>query len=85
MTIKLYTEEQIALLLQNQYVAKCSPKHLTFTDACKQEAVRLHQAGLISSKDIFRTLLFPDFIINSYFPKETLKRWRKMEKQEGIS
>lgn len=85
MTTKLYTEEQIALLLQNQYVAKCSPKHLTFTDVCKQEAVRLHKAGWISSKDIFRKLSFPDFIIDSDYPREALKRWRKMEKQEGIS
>jgi hypothetical protein len=85
MSKKFYTEEQIALLLQNQYVAWCSPKYLTITDACKQEAIRLHEMGWISSKDIFRRLSFPGFIVDSSFPRESMKKWRKIIKLKWVS
>ncbi len=69
-----YTKEERDELLQNKYIKTCSEKYITFTDACKIEAMALKESG-IYSRDIFKTLGFPDFILHSRVPIQSMKNW----------
>lgn len=64
-----YTPGQIQEIKNNKYVLRCSPKNITYTNSCKIEAVNLWKTW-ISSKDIFKKLWFPNYIINSDLPSK---------------
>lgn len=85
MTHNIYTDEQIQILSDNPYVSKCSSKYITFTSECKKKSVHLYEQAQLSPQRIFESLLFPEFITQSTFPKDSIKRWRKTMKKEGIS
>lgn len=76
MSKKQYTTEEVKLLNQNIYVKNCTPKYITFEDKFKIEALRISNNWAIYCKDVYKYFWFPDFIINSNVPKETLKTWR---------
>ena len=78
-----YTKEEREELLQNRYVKNCSEKYITFTDVCKIKAMSLKESGMYS-RDIFRTLGFPDFILHSQVPIQNLKNWNTKLKTKGI-
>lgn len=73
----LYTDEQISILTDNPYVDNCFEKYIAFSDECKTRALHLYSTADPSPKEIFRTLGFPDFIIDSDVPKNSLNRWKR--------
>lgn len=79
-----YNKEERESLLQNRYVKNCSEKYLTFTDNCKIEAIALKESGMYS-RDIFKTLGFPDFILHSQVPIQSMKNWSMKLKTRGIA
>lgn len=79
-----YTKEQIKELENNLSVKKCSEKYITFTDEFKTKAIELNKKWYVS-KEIFIKFWFPEYIICSQVPWESLKRWRFKAKHEWIS
>ncbi len=72
-----YTESQIQELINNEYINWCSNKSITFTKECKIKAVKLRLEKLLSCKEVFRELWFPEYIINTDIPNASLNRWIK--------
>ncbi len=75
MTKIKYISSQILELLKNKYVKNATQKHVIFKKECKIEAVNLWEKWL-TSKEVFKELWFPNYIINSYIPKNSLWRWK---------
>lgn len=78
-----YNETQIQELKSNKYVKNVTQKSITFTLECKKEVVKLSKKYLIS-KEIFRKLWFPEYIINTKIPDKSLDRWKRKVKIKWI-
>lgn len=78
-----YTKEQRSELLNNKYVKSCTDKNVNFTLDCKIQAVSLWNKWL-PTKEIFKKLWFPEYIINWDIPASSLNRWRKNIKKWNI-
>lgn len=76
-----YTKEQIEELISNPNVRSCTSKYITFTDEFKVRAIELDKSWLYYRR-IFKDFGFPEYIINSNIPTQSLKnrRWRSKEK-----
>jgi hypothetical protein len=84
MSNKHYTPDQIEELLRNPYVSKCSPKYITYTYECKEQALRFYETRRLSSREIWRSLGFPSYITESAIPKDSIKAWRKIEAEQWL-
>jgi len=82
MSNKNYTPDQIEELLKNPYVAKCSPKYITYNYECKAKAIELSMNQYISSREIFTLLGFPSYISESNTSKDSIKAWRKIVSEQ---
>lgn len=82
MSTKHYTPDQIEELLKNPYISKCSPKYITYTYACKEQALRLYETRKFSSREIWRSLGFPSYITESAIPKDSIKAWKKIVSEQ---
>lgn len=76
MSKKTYTQEQIQELKNNKYVKNCTEKSIQLTDECRLIVMQQREKW-IWGKEIFKNLWFPDYVINSYIPKDFIKRQRK--------
>ncbi len=83
MTQIKYISSQINELLQNKYVKNATKKHVVFTKECKLEAVKLYESWL-TWKEVFQKLCFPEYIVNSDIPKNSLWRWKNNIKKWNI-
>lgn len=83
MSNKIYTDKQLEVLRKNKYIKKCSSKSISFTNELKQKAVELDSIWKYF-RDIFIELWFPDFIVNSDVPEQSLKNWRRIFKKDWI-
>ena len=70
-----YTTEQIAELLKNKYVKSCTDKNISFTKEFKLELIKQSEKWIFY-KDIFKNFWFPEYIINSEIPRNSLNRWK---------
>lgn len=80
MTWIRYNNDQIIELLKNKYVQNCTAKNILFSKECKDESIKLLQQNF-STKEIFKKLWFPDYIINSSIPVKSLNRWKRTLKE----
>lgn len=71
-----YTNQQTEELLKNKYVKSCTNKNISFTKECKIEVIK-QSNNWIFYKDIFKNFWFPEYIINSEIPRNSLNRWKK--------
>ena len=76
MTKSIYNKVQIDELKNNKYVKNVTEKHIVFKKECKIKAIELSKK-YISSKEIFKKLWFPEYVINSDIPKSSLSRWKR--------
>ena len=83
MSKKEYTEDQIQEVLKNKYVKNCSSKYITFTDEFKIKVLELDKKWIYHRK-IFEDFWFPEYIINSDIPKNSLSRWKRNINKKGI-
>ena len=83
MTKKEYTKDQISELLNNKYVKNCTSKYITFTDEFKLKALELDKK-YIFPREIFKKCNFPEYIISSIIPWESLKRFRRLSKEKSL-
>lgn len=83
MSKRLFTKEQIDILLKNKYVVKCSPKSIGYSHDFKVWAINQWDSGLPAS-DIFKQAEFDLKIIGEDVPKQCLGRWRTIYKIKGV-
>jgi len=76
MTEIKYTEKQIEELKNNPNVKNATSKHIVFTKEFKLEAVKLAKKYILA-KEIFSQLWFPEYVINSVIPKNSISRWKR--------
>lgn len=78
-----YTKAQMEELRANKYVKSLTQKYITFTDEFKIRAIELDKRYFLP-REIFKEFWFPNYIINSEIPSESLKRWRRLSKSEKL-
>lgn len=82
MSKRIFTKEQIEILLQNPNVAGCSEKSISYRKDFKILAARKHLEGLPAS-EIFKQARFDINMIDRETPKECLHRWMKIFRKKG--
>ena len=82
MSKRIFTKEQMELLLHNENVAGCSEKSISYRKEFKVLAVRKYQEGLPAS-EIFRQAGFDTHRIGRKTPKWCLQRWLNTFGQQG--
>ena len=80
MTKMKYNKKQIEELKNNSNVRNCTSKHIVFSKEFKLKAVKLANE-YISAKEIFKQFWFPEYIINSDIPSNSLARWKRLSKK----
>lgn len=83
MSIIIFTEEQIKVLLNNKYVMNVSFKAITYTDEFKRTYITEHELGKLP-RLIFEEHGFDIDIIGMERVKSSDKRWRRAYRKEGI-
>jgi transposase len=83
MSIKIFTENQIKKLSNNQYVRNISPKGITYTDEFKRIFISENEKGKFP-REIFEDHGFEIDIVGMKRVESSGKRWRKAYKEEGI-
>ena len=83
MSVKIFTEKQMKILSNNQYVKNISSKGITYTDEFKRIFISENEKGK------FPRLIFEDHgfdidIIGMERVSSASKRWRRAYKEEGI-
>lgn len=78
-----YTKTQINELKANKYVKNVTEKHIVFEKECKIKAINLSKKYILS-KEIFKKLWFPEYVINSDIPKNSIARWKRKIKQKWL-
>ena len=84
MSIKQFTEAEIAILAQNPYVKKVSAKGITYTDEFKRIYIAESEKGKTSGI-IFRKYGFDTIMLGKDRYAGAGKRWRNAFKKDGIS
>jgi hypothetical protein len=82
MSKRIFNKEQIAALLQNPNVSKCSEKSISYHKDFKISAIRKYYEGLPPG-EIFRQTGFDINLIGNEAIKKCLYRWRKTFKNKG--
>jgi len=75
-----YTEEQIKEIKNNSNVKNCTTRHIVFTKEFKIKVVELANNS-ISAKKIFAKFLFPQYVIDSVVPWNSVARWKTLNKK----
>ena len=83
MSKRIFSEEQIKTLLQNENVAKCSDKSITYKKDFKLLAIQKYQEGLPAS-EIFKQSGFNIDLIGRNVPFDRISRWLKIFRAKGI-
>ncbi len=83
MNKRLLTSEQVADLLKNPNVVKCSDKRISYSSDFKILAVKQYQEEGLPVKYIFEKAGFDLSVIGKDTPKWCLKDWRKEAKRKG--
>ena len=71
-----YNNEQIKELESNKYIKSCTNKNINFTKECKIKVLELNKKWIFT-KEIFQSLWFPEYVINSKIPSKSLDRWKR--------
>ena len=80
MTDNKYNDFQIEELKNNINVKNCTKKHIVFTKEFKYKSLELAKK-YISAKEIFMKFWFPEYVVNSEIPSNSLARWKKLSKK----
>lgn len=83
MSIKIFTEKEIKILSNNQYVRNVSIKGITYTDEFKRIFITANENGKFP-RDIFEEHGFDIDILGIERVKSAGKRWRATYRKEGV-
>lgn len=84
MSIKLFTEKEIALLSKNPYIKNISAMVITYTNEFKRIFIAESEKGK-SSREIFEEHGFDVAVIGIRRVKKARDRWKASYKSKGIS
>jgi len=74
-----YKEEQIKELENNsKYVKQVRNNRITYTEKFKEEYWKWLKEWK-SSKEIYKNLWFPEYVLNSHIPRKMKERWKIKE------
>lgn len=79
-----YSASQIQELLAHPYISSCTSKYLSFTEEGKQKMLHLSSSQYMTPREIFRSFSFPEWILQSSLPRDSLKRWKRKVKNEWV-
>jgi len=82
MSKRIFSQEEIKILLQNENITGCSDKSIAYKKDFKILAVKKYQEGL-SASEIFKQAGFNVSLIGGTTPKDCLRRWKKIFKIKG--
>lgn len=82
MNQRIFTQQEIASLLANNNIARCSEKSITYRTDFKLAAVKRYHDGLPSSA-IFQEAGFNLALIGRKTPKWCITRWRRIFDKKG--
>lgn len=85
MSKRRFSEAQVAELLKNKNVARCSDKSITYSKEFKIQAVKRYYEDGCSPSLIFEEAGFDRKIIGSDSPDTCLWRWRTIYNTKGVS
>lgn len=83
MSIKIFTEKEIKILSNNQYVRNVSIKGITYTDEFKRIFISENEKGKFP-RAIFEEYGFDIAILGMERVKSAGKRWRAAYRKDGI-
>jgi len=83
MSKRIFTKEQIAILLANKNVLRCSEKSITYHKDFKLEVIQKYLNEGLSAMQIFKQAGFNLAPIGHDAPAECLRRWRKIYHMKG--
>mgnify|MGYP001590258453 CR=1 FL=1 len=83
MSNKIFTEKQIKILSNNQYIRNVSTKGITYTDEFKRIFISENENGKLP-RAIFENNGFDIDILGIERIKSAGKRWRASYRKEGI-
>ncbi len=75
-------EEEIAVLLKNKNVVKCSSKSITYSQEFKVSAIKQYREG-IGSREIFESAGFDLKIIGVDTTYDRIKEWNRIVREKG--
>ena len=84
MSKRLFTQEQIATLLENKNVARASEKSISYRTDFKLTAIKRYHEGLPPSA-IFQEAGFNIALIGRKTPKWLVTEWRKVFDKKGVA
>lgn len=80
MTEIKYNSIQINELKSNKYVKNATAKHIVFNKEFKIKALELSHKYMLP-KEIFKKWWFPEYVVDSDIPKNSISRWKRNIKQ----
>jgi transposase len=83
MSNKIFTEKEIEILSQNQYVRSVSEKGITYTDEFKREFITENEKGK-TPRGIFEEHGFDINILGMDRVHSASKRWRAAYRENGV-
>lgn len=83
MSIRRFTVGQIADLLNNKNVLRCSPKSITYNHAFKINTVKRYDEEGVGARQIFEEAGFNLSVVGYDTPSECVGRWKRTCKQKG--
>ena len=83
MSNRMLTKEQIAILLSNSNIVKCSEKSITFSKEFKINAVKQYYEKGLSPSQIFIEAGFNLSVIGKKTPKRRISDWKDIYRVKG--
>ena len=83
MSKRIYTREQIATILKNDNVLRCSERSIAFRGDFKLRAVNEYNEQFLTAKEIFRNTGLDIGLIGKATPMKCLERWTNLYRVKG--
>lgn len=85
MNRRIFSRDEIAELLRNRNVVKCSAKTITYAKGFKIAAIRQYLEEGLTSTEIFKKAGFDLHSIGKDIPKDRIRDWLRVFKADGIT
>lgn len=79
----IHSGEEIAKLMENPYVLRCSEKSITYTYDFKKRALELYKQG-VSSNEIWKRLGFDISRWRKTYAKDCIRDWKEVVENKGL-
>jgi transposase len=84
MSKRMFTQEQIKELSENENVIRCSEKSITYSHDFKIKAVKQYHSEGLTPREIFRKAGFDLEVIGKRKPKGLMRDWNQIYRIKGF-